>query len=882
MNRTIIKYTTTALAVLITLVLLGWFVLLPVVLTGILPGLVNDAQEVVELRSCSVRMVGLSETSLHGVVLSVPGVAELEIGQMDVTYSLAGLRNGRIGDVRIADVRLELAPSLDQPVKTNTPDRAATEGALPALPPLNRIVISSGMLHLPLGQEVHAIPFSLEFTTASDRSGGKLALLAAPMGATLSAKASLQLGAYPGVTPSDAAPGVTMSINLKGLALQQLLPLLSSSSSDLTLHGQTTASADGSYNLSTGKFRLGQFTLSIDSPVILEKGKVLASGQGLQASLHQDAKDGFPFTLEMLPLHGFGASTGLRAQGRVQTGDATSLEADYTLEQHGDEFPVKALLSGALRASQETDNWTASTIGDIQGAFRSGEDKVLMDNATYALNARGRGDDGTLDWGLFLPPQQLTKAGIDLKTEALRASGTLSGSLSSSITGTVQGILPKVRLSSDGIEARADFNLRGTVRALPEPEAAITLIGRNISIKTPQAQVSKGTLTLPLAYPPTKANKGTLSIPVIKAMDRQWGQLQLDVRQDRQSVLLDGAYLGALLPGLRAEISARINPVSIPLFEASAKVDGYALPPGFELVTLTPELTNITGSGTLSAQTKMRYGPSGLVATGQAQITNGIIEDIKRDARISGINASLNMPNLLELQSAPLQRLAFDQVSYKDISINDGHLLFQLNGSKETIIEGVRFRWLGGLIQSLPLRLTPDQTDYELTLYCSDLSITQLLSQLGFAQASGEGKISGKIPVRIKDGQVTFDEAELQSSPEEGGRIMVEQADSLLSGVPPGSPQYVQMKIASEALKSFEYKWAKVTATSEGETLKVQLQLDGQPAENLPFEYSEDYGLVELKTAGQGMKFQGIRLDVNFNLPLDRMLRLRKLFSKEQ
>ncbi|MBU1000915.1 MAG: YdbH domain-containing protein [Proteobacteria bacterium] len=923
MPRKIIEYLAASLAVLVALAVLGWFVLLPTALSTILPGLVNKAQDGVQLRSCTVRLVGLGGTSLYGILLSMPDVAELEVGQLDVTYSLAGLLKGQVREVRASDVLLEMLPiekeNTGQPATTNA---AAAGGAPLALPPLDRLVVSSGQLFLPHGGVTHTIPFSLDYTTAPDRNGGEASLLAAPLGATLSVRATLDLsnpGDYaktPGAKPSasqeliepppatgseltdrpqpavpesadspeasESGPRVTVHAELQGLALQRLCTVLNIPLKDLTLQGQTSASATGSYSLDAGTFRLGQCDLAIADPVLMSLGQVLVSGQGIRASLRQEATGGFPFEVELQALHGFGGTAALRATGRAEGGDAPTLEADYTLEQSAESLPLKARFNGTAKAGLTPDGWTASTTGDIAGTLRLGEEILAMDKATYTLDSRGQGSEGALDWALRLAPQQLHKAGSTLSTGALQASGTLSGALSTAIAGTMQVTLPALRLVRNGFQAKADLSLHGTVRALPEPGASVTLQGRNISVNANDTHLSKASFSLPLVYPPARGHRGNLTIADINAAGRQWGRLELGLRQDERQLLLDGTYLGAPLPGLQAAISARLTPGAESLLEAQVVVDGYTLPAGFELARLNPALTKITAAGTISVRADLRYESTGLVATANVQLADGSLVDAGRDARMDGITLSLDLPDLLSLRSAPLQRATFSNLHYKDIAISDGQLLFQLDGPQRLLTTGARFNWLGGVVQALPFQVVSGRSDYDLILYCSNLGITELLSQLGFAQASGKGQISGKIPVRVQNGQISFDAAQLQSSPESGGVIQIQQAEALLAGLEPGSAQYVQMKIASEALKNFEYKWAKVTASSEGETLKVQLQLDGQPAQNLPFEYSQDYGLIELQAAGQGLKFQGIRLDVNFSLPLDRMLRLRELFGQEQ
>ena len=69
-----------------------------------------------------------------------------------------------------------------------------------------------------------------------------------------------------------------------------------------------------------------------------------------------------------------------------------------------------------------------------------------------------------------------------------------------------------------------------------------------------------------------------------------------------------------------------------------------------------------------------------------------------------------------------------------------------------------------------------------------------------------------------------------------------------------------QMELAREALKDYDYDWAKLNITSEGEELLLQMQMDGKPAKTLPFVYRKDIGgFMKVEANAKGSKFQGIR-----------------------
>ncbi len=56
--------------------------------------------------------------------------------------------------------------------------------------------------------------------------------------------------------------------------------------------------------------------------------------------------------------------------------------------------------------------------------------------------------------------------------------------------------------------------------------------------------------------------------------------------------------------------------------------------------------------------------------------------------------------------------------------------------------------------------------------------------------------------------------------------------------------------------------------------------MDGKPAKLLPFVYRKDIGgFIKVEAGSKGSKFQGIRLDVNFRLPLNKLLQYKDLIE---
>jgi hypothetical protein len=145
---------------------------------------------------------------------------------------------------------------------------------------------------------------------------------------------------------------------------------------------------------------------------------------------------------------------------------------------------------------------------------------------------------------------------------------------------------------------------------------------------------------------------------------------------------------------------------------------------------------------------------------------------------------------------------------------------------------------------------------------------------MGAFHAEGDGTLNGRIPLVYKDGQISFNNGFLFSTPGSRGKVVIENTDKIIAGIPMDSPEFSQLDVAREALKNFDYEWAKLTLNTQGDTLVVNMELDGKPAGLLPFEYKKEFGgFIRVDASSPGSHFQGIKLDVNLKLPFNDVMK---------
>jgi hypothetical protein len=251
------------------------------------------------------------------------------------------------------------------------------------------------------------------------------------------------------------------------------------------------------------------------------------------------------------------------------------------------------------------------------------------------------------------------------------------------------------------------------------------------------------------------------------------------------------------------------------------------------------------------------------------------------DISATGIRGSLAVKDLADLASFPGQVLTIDEIKAADFVFSDADIRFTLEEEHHLVIENIRLKWCSGVVSTESVRFPSSDGSVSVTVYCDRIALDELLEQLGGFHSRGEGTLNGRIPVRFKDGDISFDNGFLFSTPGQGGRIIINNPGKLLAGIPVGSPEFVQLDLAAEALKDFEYTWAKLAFNTDKDTLTVNMELDGKPGRVLPFVYKKEVGaFVRVDAQSPGSHFQGITLDVNLHLPFNQVMQFGNKIQK--
>ncbi|MBL0715997.1 MAG: YdbH domain-containing protein [Desulfosarcina sp.] len=412
--------------------------------------------------------------------------------------------------------------------------------------------------------------------------------------------------------------------------------------------------------------------------------------------------------------------------------------------------------------------------------------------------------------------------------------------------------------------------------------AAIRLPGQQIRLQGLR-------LRIPFTWPyvPSTA-AGTLALASATWKDIALGAARGQIRQQATGAVFKMTHASQVIPGGQLKIKGRLDATAgsvRPLLDIDYQFARAASPDDVDLGLLMPALAGTQFNGRIQAKGRGTYRSGRMAAALQLTLDNGRLVLPEQKSGLVGLKGAIEFPDLLQMRTAPRQQLFFERAYIGDIAVTDGRLDFQIEPGGVFFLEQSRFQWCRGTVYLPATRIIPGEEAYDLTLWCDRLKLASLLEQLGAARAEGGGTVSGRIPIRFRKGQVFVDNGFLYSSPGDGGIIHLHGTEMLTAGIPPGTPQYTQLELARQALKEYDYRWVKLSLATapEEDLLLLKLQLDGKPAKPLPFIYDPQAGgFVPAGPDSKGSHFQGISLDVNFSLPLNRLLEyknLLKLFS---
>lgn len=405
--------------------------------------------------------------------------------------------------------------------------------------------------------------------------------------------------------------------------------------------------------------------------------------------------------------------------------------------------------------------------------------------------------------------------------------------------------------------------------------------GRVYDRKT-KAQLRSVNVLLPVKWPVGgTASKGNISVKAIHWENRDIGSIKGSIQQKGPELVFNAKLDNTLFPGVSIKSSGKSKIFSDPNPETRIRynISNDLSAPDMDWGRILPQAKGIKSRGEFSIAGIVEADAKGIRHSLKADVINTQVRQEDADFTLEGMNMDLFLSDVLNMKSAPAQKLTFKKASLGNLDLTHGSFNFQFENNQSIFIEKSSFNWCQGNVNTQSFRLLPGIADYDIILHCDRLNLAMLLEQLGVGIAAGKGTVNGKIPLRFQKGKLSFDDAFLYSTPGAGGKIYLTGTEILTAGIPSNTPQYAQIELVREALKDFDYEWAKVKLLTEDDNLLLKIQFDGKPATALPFVYKKELGGFARAEAGiKGSVFKGIRLDINLHLPLDKIMQYKNVY----
>ena len=568
----------------------------------------------------------------------------------------------------------------------------------------------------------------------------------------------------------------------------------------------------------------------------------------------------------------------------------------FELEKSGEDHPasfevitplvLKGNFSGEFSKNGDWNFKFTNKLSDINPStgcnVKIGNIDISANIPGVEITAQGKSDGVTAIYDLEIPNIEAAEGSSMLQIPVLSLSGDVGFDKSGATRATIKLGTRNASAKSDSLTVKIpEIILTGKIGHHKEGalhfDGTLNVAEGEVRESESKTEIKGIQASFPFQWPWKKTeNRGKVSVASM-----QWGKFNIGslkgfIQQNESGVIFGGKHYNKLLPGLNLNLSGKSMFLSKEN-RTEIKFDSlYKITSATALRNLLPAVKGMELSGVMKLNGELVSDAAGLRCGVNTILDNANLRMKEKDINIENLRIKLSLPDILKLRSAPRQPLTVGAISFGDIRVSDVNIEFQVEPERFLFIEKGGFKWCDGNVSTQALRITPEVQDYDLILYCDRLNLSKVLMQLGVARAEGDGAVSGRIPLRFKDGKFIFNDGFLFSTPGEGGVIHVTSAEMLTAGIPENTPQFSQIELAREALKDYIYKWVRLRLTTEGENLMLRIKFDGKPANPLPFVYNEEFGgFVRVQSGKELSNFQGIRLNVNLGVPLNKFLRYK-------
>jgi hypothetical protein len=203
------------------------------------------------------------------------------------------------------------------------------------------------------------------------------------------------------------------------------------------------------------------------------------------------------------------------------------------------------------------------------------------------------------------------------------------------------------------------------------------------------------------------------------------------------------------------------------------------------------------------------------------------------DLSAEGIDGRVSFVDLDPPVTAPDQVLSAKKLKVGELEFTDGELAFQATPDGELLVRQTAWDFLGGRVLASNVSFDPAGGPIAFSLHARDVDLKRLLDAFAKGKASGEGKISGDLPVIIDGSKITFGDGNLTASA--GGRVEIKDVAAIAptaeaaaqAAKSASSSEQIKRNII-EALGDFQYERLSAELRNEDGALNARVRMSGR------------------------------------------------------
>ena len=284
------------------------------------------------------------------------------------------------------------------------------------------------------------------------------------------------------------------------------------------------------------------------------------------------------------------------------------------------------------------------------------------------------------------------------------------------------------------------------------------------------------------------------------------------------------------------------------------------------LPVLNRNLKGAESEGTLRAELFLAGNTPASSASIKAYAKDLTIRLPEAGLTLSNINAHCEWKLPQFPQSNAHAEMNIEYIKWSNLSVSNVTVNFQLLHDGEIFIEQVLGEWCGGKLKLFAISITPDALPERIQIYARNLQLDSLLRECGLAGVTAIGRLDGQLPLRIKNKRINIENGLLGTPPGEKGTLRIGSSTTLDQAL--GATRSAELQLAREALRNFNYDWARISiATLEG-ALNIKAAVHGISSAPLPFMRDRWGKILNSNSRKDKWLHEPMTLELNFHIPL--------------